>query len=68
LQLAQLCLAVKPLTRLLQNPRHWEKTGKVPKWADKLVRLVRQKTVVQASNQGWTPDIQPADDCEEVTA
>ena len=76
-----------------QSIARWEKTGKVPKWADKLVRLVfvakalgnepicraierartverlvRQKIVVQASNQGWTPDIQPADGCEEVAA
>lgn len=44
-----------------QSVARWEKTSKVPRWADKLVRLVKQKIVVKESPGQWRPSLQDED-------
>lgn len=44
-----------------QSVARWEKTSKVPRWADKLVRLVKQKIVVKESRGQWRPSLQDED-------
>jgi len=44
-----------------QSVVRWGKTSKVPRWADKLVRLVKQKIVVKESRGRWHPSLQDED-------
>ena len=44
-----------------QSVARWEKTSKVPRWADKLVRLVKQKIMVKESRGQWRPSLQNED-------